>query len=164
MKQESKIRKFQPSMKMLLHSVFTGSDTAALSLYLVYNTHYNSKIGSTIIFKMHEYANVLISVASGFITCVNHRKLILTITNTDYVDRSLLSVGVPASFKSPIRLLRIQTLCMVTFILIPNSFILYLSIINNSPMRSILATLLYTLQRTTLLHSTCNHCTCISCS
>jgi hypothetical protein len=136
-KDELTIRKFQPSAKMLLHSVFMAGGVTALSLCITYKIDYNFKTGPTIIFKMQDCADTAVTVAFIFTSCLNHRKLILTVTNIDYFDRNMLSIGVPISFKLHIWLVRIQALCTLIFILIPISFLSYSLITNNTTILAI---------------------------
>lgn len=149
MKEESKIYKFQSSTKILVYSVLVAGGIATLSLYIIYTMDYNFKRGPTIIFKIKEYAETLITAAFIIIICVNHRKLIFTITNTSYVDRKLLFIGVPITFKSHVRILRIRTLCAVILVLMPFFLFSYHFVIDTFGILHILSSFLSVFQTTT---------------
>jgi hypothetical protein len=150
-KRESKVHQLQPSMKLLLYSVFMAAVTMTLSMYNIVSSKNETDFrrGPTIILHIQEYADTLLTAAFVFLSCSNRRNIISFVSNIDYVDQSLLSLGVTVSFKLLINLFKIQILFALTFILIPFIFIMYFWVINNMSMLTTVAASLFILRKIT---------------
>jgi hypothetical protein len=157
MKRGSKEHQRQPSMRILLYSVSMAAATTTESVYVIgsYKREYEFKKGPMIIFDFREYSGTLITATFVFMSCSNRRNMISFKSNTDYVDRCLLSIGATESIKIFIILFKIHILFILAFILMPLLFISFDWIMNNMPMLDIVAVfLLYSYFRI-LLHSWC---------
>jgi hypothetical protein len=151
MKRGSKVHQPQSSIKILLYSVFMAAVTMTLSVCNIvsHKYEYYFKSGPTIVFNIQEYADTLLTAAFVFLSCSNHRNIISFVSNIDYVDRSLLSLGVTVSFKLLTSLFRTQILLAITFILLPFLFISYYWVINNMSILTTVAACIFILRKIT---------------